>query len=97
MRKMRRPFQPAVRLPRTLERDCWLVVKDARGTTVSSEHLPLGTDLPQRLQTAADEYAAQGWSGRPVAGHWSFIVARGHEQLAIGIRASRPPDPSSRL
>jgi hypothetical protein len=87
---MRRGYDPTIPMPATLSRDAWLVVEDAQGRALRSEHLPPGTDLPKRLADEAAEYAAQGWTGRPLPGHWTFIVRKGAQSLVVGIRASRP-------
>ena len=88
-----RPFDPAVRMPTRLPTDSWFVVVDNQGQMLVNELLPPGTDLPKRLLAAAADYAAQGWTGSPSPGRWSFIVRKGRERLAIGIRAARPGKP----
>ena len=85
-----RPFDPAVRMPTRLPTDSWFVVVDNQGQMLVNELLPPGTDLPKRLLAAAADYGAQGWTGSPSPGRWSFIVRKGRERLAIGIRAARP-------
>jgi hypothetical protein len=80
-------------MPARLARQSWLVVVDNQGQRLMSELLPPGTDLPKRLQSAAAQFGAQGWTGSPLPGRWSFIVRRGKERLAIGIRAARPGKP----
>jgi hypothetical protein len=87
------PFNPAVRMPTRLPTDSWFVVVDNQGQILVSELLPPGTDLPKRLLAAAVHYGAQGWTGSPSPGRWSFIVSKGRESLAIGIRAARPGKP----
>jgi len=91
----RGPFNHVLRMPTSLPKESWFVVVDNKGQTLMSEVLPPGTDLPKRLQLSAAEFGAQGWTGSPSPGRWSFIVRRGRERLAIGIRASRPGKPPS--
>ena len=86
----RRDNNPPVRMPVTLPRNSWFVVMDEQGKVLRSELLPPGTPLPDRLSEAAAAYAAQGWTGDPLPGRWSFIVKKGNRRLAIGIRASAP-------
>ena len=90
-----RPINPSLRMPASLPTDSWFVVVDNRGQMLVSELLPPGTDLPRRLQAASADYGAQGWTGSPSPGRWSFIVRKGRESLAIGIRAARPGEPPS--
>ncbi len=82
--------KPVVRMPDTLARDAWFVVMDEQGKLLRSELLPPHTNLPGRLAEAAAAYAAQGWTGQPSAGQWSFIARKEARRLAIGIRAARP-------
>jgi hypothetical protein len=92
----RRNIHPAMRMPATLPREAWLVVLDDHGVVLRIEQLAAGTDLPSRLAAASTEYTAQGWVGKPSPGRWSFIVRKGRQSLAIGIRASRPGASSGR-
>jgi len=87
---MRGGHDPTVPMPATLARDAWLVVEDNQGRLLRSELLPPGTDLPKRLTKEAAQYAAQGWTGRPLPGHWTFVVRKAGQSLVVGIRASRP-------
>jgi hypothetical protein len=77
-------------MPANLPRDSWFVVLDNRGKILRAELLPAGMDLAKRLSAAAAAYHAQGWTGDPSPGRWSFIVRKGSSRLAIGIRTSRP-------
>ena len=87
---IRRANDPTVPLPATMSRDAWLVVEDEHGKLLRSELLPAGTSLPKRLAEAAAEYSAQGWTGRPSPGHWTFVMRKAAQSLVVGIRASRP-------
>jgi hypothetical protein len=66
-------------MPTRLPTDSWFVVVDNQGQMLVSELLPPGTDLPQRLQAASAHYGAQGWTGSPSPGRWSFIVRKGRD------------------
>ena len=89
---VRRNKEPPVPMPKKLPRDAWLVVEDEKGRLLRVELLPPGTDLPKRLEEAAAEYAAHGWTGQPSPGRWTFVVKRDTRSLVVGIRAARPSE-----
>ena len=83
---VRRNKEPPVPMPKKLPRDAWLVVEDEKGRLLRVELLPPGTDLPKRLGDAAAEYAAQGWTGQPSPGRWTFVVRRGTPRTILSTR-----------
>ena len=74
-------------MPVRLDCPATLRVSDDAGRLVRREELAAGSNLSERLRSAHETYARQGWTVSPLRlGAWGFTAERDDRRLLIAIR-----------